>query len=96
MTFAVNLSNEIRKIQEEDVMFSRLEDGKNKVIKRKFEILKGVIYRKPTERVPTSRIVIPISKFPDIFKQYHIDINDVHFGIDKKSQESTNIIGIHY
>ena len=67
MTFAVNLSPEIRRIQEEDAMcqyiFSGIRIGKNKNIERKFEIVNGVMYRKPTKRVPTSRIVIPVTKF---------------------------------
>jgi len=87
MTFTINTNIEIRKIQEKNVtchyMISNLQVGKNKVLERKFEIVKGVMYRKPTKKVPTSRIVIPNTKFPDTFKQYHIDIYDGPFGIDK-------------
>lgn len=74
-------------IQEGDVMcqyiFSGLQIGKNKVIERKFEIVKGVIYRKLTKKVPTSRIIKPLNGFPDIFKQYHVDISGEHFGFNK-------------
>jgi len=87
MTYAVNPSPEIRRIQEEDAMcqyiFSGIRIGKNKNIERKFEIVNGVIYRKPTKRVPTSRIVIPVTKFSDIFKQYHTDTTGGHYGHDK-------------
>ena len=84
MTFAFNPSPEIRKIQEEDVMcqyiFSGIRIGKNKNIERKFEIVNDVIFRKPFKRVPTFRIVILITKFSDIFKQYHPDTIGGHYG----------------
>lgn len=65
-------------------IFSGLQIGKNKVMERKFEIVKGVIYRKLTKKVPTSLIIIPLNEFPDIFKQYHVDISRGHFGFNKK------------
>jgi len=42
-----------------------------------------VIYQRPTKRIPTSKIVIPMTKFPEIFKIYHVNITSGHFGIAK-------------
>ena len=86
MTFSVNPSPEIRRIQKEDPMcqyiFSGIRIRKNKIIERSLKLLM-VLYRKPTKRVPTSRIVIPVTKFADIFKQYHTDTTGGHYGHDK-------------
>ena len=81
-----HLSPDIQDLQNRDSLCGLIRNGlmtKNKMMLRKFCMINGVLYRQTSKRNPYLRVIIPKSRFNEVFKQFHKDVSGGHFGIEK-------------
>lgn len=85
---------DIRELQGENNICKTIKrslENQNKKMERKFQIINEVIYKKPNYKNKWSRVVLPRSKFDEIYESFHIDVSEGHFGIEKTSLKLNQI-----
>ena len=77
---------DIKQAQGRDVMCESIRRGlsnNDKKMEKKFQVINGVVYKKPNNRCRFARMVVPRSKFEELYQHFHVDVSGGHFGVEK-------------